>query len=252
MNLGGFSWKRATGVTRVKQNISRATGIPLTKSGRQRKFGAYLGGNVGGALCGSGRKPSQSSPRTPQAEATRTFFKRICKLCGKRERVFKKTWLCMRCQVGLNSVITQTVPAIETLVRRFHSASKIKKRIEHCLDMKQLIRPLQKYQKKGLEVTSPKPSALLKEIDKDLAQLYTQTIVAEFEKTMARILKLKTLSARKKRVSELDEFFHDCSIDGVPERFLRKIDRCLSILREQVDSEQLDFRSIKLPATKES
>ena len=29
MNKGGFSWKRATGVTRVKCKISRATGIPL-------------------------------------------------------------------------------------------------------------------------------------------------------------------------------------------------------------------------------
>jgi len=37
MNTGGFSWKRATGVTRAKKRISRATGIPLTKSGRQRK-----------------------------------------------------------------------------------------------------------------------------------------------------------------------------------------------------------------------
>ena len=39
VNKGGFSWKRAIGVTRVKQNISRSTGIPLTKSGRQRKVG---------------------------------------------------------------------------------------------------------------------------------------------------------------------------------------------------------------------
>ncbi len=38
-NKGGFSFKRATGVTRAKQNISRKTGIPMTKSGRQRKVG---------------------------------------------------------------------------------------------------------------------------------------------------------------------------------------------------------------------
>jgi len=41
-NKGGFSWKRLTGVTRVKQNISRKTGIPLTKSGRQRKLGGMV------------------------------------------------------------------------------------------------------------------------------------------------------------------------------------------------------------------
>jgi hypothetical protein len=39
-NKGGFSWKRATGITKAKQNISRKTGIPMTKSGRQRKLGA--------------------------------------------------------------------------------------------------------------------------------------------------------------------------------------------------------------------
>ena len=41
-NRGGFSWKRALGVTQAKQRISRKTGIPLTKSGRQRKFGAGI------------------------------------------------------------------------------------------------------------------------------------------------------------------------------------------------------------------
>lgn len=47
-NLGGFSWRRATGVTRMKSKISRATGIPLTKSGRQRKVGKIITG--GGCL----------------------------------------------------------------------------------------------------------------------------------------------------------------------------------------------------------
>ena len=37
MSLGGFSWKRATGVTKVKSKVARATGIPTTKSGRKRK-----------------------------------------------------------------------------------------------------------------------------------------------------------------------------------------------------------------------
>jgi hypothetical protein len=43
-NKGGFSWKRAVGITRAKQQFSRATGIPLTRSGRQRKLGKMLGG----------------------------------------------------------------------------------------------------------------------------------------------------------------------------------------------------------------
>jgi hypothetical protein len=48
VNKGGFSWKRATGVTRAKSRISRKTGIPLTKSGRQRKVGRMVTG--GGCL----------------------------------------------------------------------------------------------------------------------------------------------------------------------------------------------------------
>lgn len=42
MNLGGFSWKRLLGITALKQRISRTIGIPLTKSGRQRKFGSVF------------------------------------------------------------------------------------------------------------------------------------------------------------------------------------------------------------------
>lgn len=41
-NRGGFSWKRATGVSRAKSNFSRSTGIPTSKSGRQRKVGAAM------------------------------------------------------------------------------------------------------------------------------------------------------------------------------------------------------------------
>ena len=48
MGKGGFSWKRALGITRIKSNISRSTGIPLTKSGRQRKIGKMVTG--GGCL----------------------------------------------------------------------------------------------------------------------------------------------------------------------------------------------------------
>ena len=33
-----FSWKRALGITRLKQKIARKTGIPTTKEGRQRKI----------------------------------------------------------------------------------------------------------------------------------------------------------------------------------------------------------------------
>jgi hypothetical protein len=45
-NRGGFSWKRFLGVTKAKQKLSRKIGIPLTKSGRQRKLGKKMGGCV--------------------------------------------------------------------------------------------------------------------------------------------------------------------------------------------------------------
>jgi hypothetical protein len=42
MNKGGFSWKRAVGITKAKRRVSGATGIPWTKSGRQRKVGSMF------------------------------------------------------------------------------------------------------------------------------------------------------------------------------------------------------------------
>lgn len=48
MNRGGFSWRRLTGISAAKSRISRATGVPLTKSGRQRKVGRIVTG--GGCL----------------------------------------------------------------------------------------------------------------------------------------------------------------------------------------------------------
>lgn len=37
MGKAGFSWKRATGITKAKTKIAKATGIPTTKQGRKRK-----------------------------------------------------------------------------------------------------------------------------------------------------------------------------------------------------------------------
>lgn len=41
-NRGGFSWNRFLGITNVKRKISRKTGIPLTRSGRQQKIGRIV------------------------------------------------------------------------------------------------------------------------------------------------------------------------------------------------------------------
>ncbi len=42
VNRGGWSWKRQLGITNAKRRVSRATGVPWTKSGRQRKVGAVF------------------------------------------------------------------------------------------------------------------------------------------------------------------------------------------------------------------
>jgi hypothetical protein len=42
MNLGGFSIWRFLGVSAFKSRVSRTIGIPLTKSGRRHKLGAWI------------------------------------------------------------------------------------------------------------------------------------------------------------------------------------------------------------------
>ena len=37
-----FSWKRALGITRLRQNIARETGIPTSKAGVGRKIGRAI------------------------------------------------------------------------------------------------------------------------------------------------------------------------------------------------------------------
>ena len=38
-----FSWKRAIGLSSAKAKLSRDLGVPLTRSGRQRKMGKAMG-----------------------------------------------------------------------------------------------------------------------------------------------------------------------------------------------------------------
>lgn len=37
-----FSWKHALGITKLKQQTSRKTGIPMSKSGVERKIGQSI------------------------------------------------------------------------------------------------------------------------------------------------------------------------------------------------------------------
>ena len=47
-----FSLKRVVGVTKIKQKVSKATGIPMTKQGLERK----IGGSVVKAVTGKEKK----------------------------------------------------------------------------------------------------------------------------------------------------------------------------------------------------
>ncbi len=51
MNRGGFSWRRFLGVSAAQSRLSRAIGIPLSRSGRRQKLGRML---MGGGRRGSG------------------------------------------------------------------------------------------------------------------------------------------------------------------------------------------------------
>lgn len=37
-----FSWKRALGITKAKREFTKATGIPTTKAGVERKIGGAI------------------------------------------------------------------------------------------------------------------------------------------------------------------------------------------------------------------
>lgn len=50
MGRGTFSWKRATGISGAKSNISKKIGVPLTKSGRQQKIGRTVSDGCLGIL----------------------------------------------------------------------------------------------------------------------------------------------------------------------------------------------------------
>jgi hypothetical protein len=62
-----FSWKRALGLSSAKGKLSRLIGIPLTKSGRQRKAGRLLGDLVDSALIVGAQATSEPVSNTETA-----------------------------------------------------------------------------------------------------------------------------------------------------------------------------------------
>ena len=52
----GFSWKRATGITKLKSKIAKSTGIPTTKAGQKRKVERLIASPITEALFGKKKK----------------------------------------------------------------------------------------------------------------------------------------------------------------------------------------------------
>gem|GEM_PF-606050 len=68
-----FSWKRALGISAAKGKISRLIGIPLTKSGRQRKAGRLIGDAIGSTIIAAANQtdpPTNSADASPAESAT--------------------------------------------------------------------------------------------------------------------------------------------------------------------------------------
>lgn len=51
-----FSWKRAVGITAAKRKIAKATGVPTTRGGLERKVGAMVIGLIAGGSSKRKRK----------------------------------------------------------------------------------------------------------------------------------------------------------------------------------------------------
>lgn len=60
--MRGFSFKRAIGVSKVKNKIARTTGIPTTKAGRKRKVERIAAKTMTGGLIG-GKRRSAAKPQ---------------------------------------------------------------------------------------------------------------------------------------------------------------------------------------------
>ncbi len=72
-----WSWKRASGLSGLKNKISRKIGIPLTKGGRQRKIGRLLG-TFGLGLLFASRGKRQTKNVLPTGSSSQ----QTCGHCG--------------------------------------------------------------------------------------------------------------------------------------------------------------------------
>lgn len=77
--FGGFSWKRALGISKMKSKIAKATGIPTTKQGRRLKAQRM---GFGAVLAGETQKPSRKE-KTKTASGGRGLLQTACPHCNQ-------------------------------------------------------------------------------------------------------------------------------------------------------------------------
>lgn len=74
-----WSWRRASGLSAMKGKLSREIGIPLTRSGRERKLGRLLmGGSI--PLMVSGNRSARGTKGWPMIIA-------VCPYCGHQQQI---------------------------------------------------------------------------------------------------------------------------------------------------------------------
>jgi hypothetical protein len=78
-----FSWRRAAGISAFKSKVSRVSGIPMTRSGRQRKIGALASGALGSLLVEAasprrrGRRARASADQDAGGGQEMTFLQKV-------------------------------------------------------------------------------------------------------------------------------------------------------------------------------
>ena len=98
-----WSWRRATGVSTIKQRIARATGIPTTRSGRERKIGRMLGAAWWAWLIGDAT-PTQPVEQEHEPE----------RYCYEKPRPHTEAWLRFFCRrlAGVCLMLASVVGAV--------------------------------------------------------------------------------------------------------------------------------------------
>lgn len=100
-----FSWKRAIGISSAKGKLSRAIGIPLTRSGRQRKAGRLLGNLLGaGVIAGaeSITKHDTVNSKTSSNEVVQDYRSVVTSI-----KIGSKADHCFKLFPGLQRVVDQ-------------------------------------------------------------------------------------------------------------------------------------------------